>query len=1083
MILAPLVRGRRGQHGEIFQQVRKAGFVRVRVNQEIYDLDHLPELNAKQNHHIDAVVDRVIVRPGIESRLAESINLAVKHGDGLVAVLYYDEHSPANGNGHGNGHSSGNGPSKSTKSNGNGNGHANGSAQPSGTWRDVLYSTRYACPDCKISFEELEPRTFSFNSPYGACPECEGLGVRNEFDPDLILPDKTLSLATGAIAPWKSAKPSEEKKQRIALDQFLINNKLAWETQLHEYKPKQLEKLLLGDEKKFLGLLTMLEQELATATSENRQEQLNHFRGAVTCRACGGSRLRKEANSVRLGGKAIHEITRLTIGEARGFFAGLQFDDSLAPIGEPLVEEIGKRLTFLDKVGVTYLTLDRAADTLSGGELQRVRLATSIGSGLVGVCYVLDEPSIGLHPRDNQRLIEAMRDLQTQGNTVIVVEHDEAIMRQSDWLIDIGPGAGQHGGQVMSQGTPAEVQLDPRSLTGKYLSGALKIEVPAKRRRACKTRSITIEGVTTNNLKNVTAHFPLGVLCCVTGVSGSGKSSLINETLARALVRRLGGSAPKPGPHTSLRGASQIDKIIEIDQQPIGRSPRSNCPATYSGIFAPMRELFAAIPEARARGYESSRFSFNVKGGRCEVCQGTGVMRIAMHFLPDAEVTCESCEGRRYSRETLDIRYRGLSIADALALTVDEADDAFGAVPDVHGPVARMREVGLGYVRLGQSATTLSGGEAQRIKLAAELASTAKRATRSTSFDEPTTRLALRRHAASCSTCCSASSTRQHGDRDRTGRRSSSQISACGVRHRERRGHCRVSLYLAHRAALVELVERELPVVRLPPTARRQVARATERFAHRPARRRRLSAELLRIGRGVGAGGRSGDRRLDVVRKRRRGRPRGPTARTSEAGGSRHARHHGQPRLRPRLAERKRGRQSRASPVAARHSPLAERFRHGRRFAIRRPGRLLESALLRTSGRGTPRRRTDRSDGRALPQPRRLRSLLLGRFSRLGARRPYARRAMQTAVPAAAVASREEPPLHVRRVRARRRAAISTSIAASAISNGFASTCARKSRPSRSARRRRSTCNAASSPRPLRERVAPPCVANTRRDG
>lgn len=739
MILAPLVRGRRGQHGEIFQQVRKAGFVRVRVNQEIYDLDHLPELNAKQNHHIDAVVDRVIVRPGIESRLAESINLAVKHSDGLVAVLYYDEHSPANGNGHGNGHSNGNGPSKSTKSNGNGNGHANGSAQPSGTWRDVLYSTRYACPDCKISFEELEPRTFSFNSPYGACPECEGLGVRNEFDPDLILPDKTLSLATGAIAPWKSAKPSEEKKQRIALDQFLINNKLAWETPLHEYKPKQLEKLLLGDEKKFLGLLTMLEQELATATSENRQEQLNHFRGAVTCRACGGSRLRKEANSVRLGGKAIHEITRLTIGEARGFFAGLQFDDSLAPIGEPLVEEIGKRLTFLDKVGVTYLTLDRAADTLSGGELQRVRLATSIGSGLVGVCYVLDEPSIGLHPRDNQRLIEAMRDLQTQGNTVIVVEHDEAIMRQSDWLIDIGPGAGQHGGQVMSQGTPAEVQLDPRSLTGKYLSGALKIEVPAKRRRACKTRSITIEGVTTNNLKNVTAHFPLGVLCCVTGVSGSGKSSLINETLARALVRRLGGSAPKPGPHTSLRGASQIDKIIEIDQQPIGRSPRSNA-ATYIGAFDEIRKIFAATREAKQYGFKANRFSFNVQGGRCEQCQGQGVQRIEMNFLPDLFVPCSECDGKRFNRQTLAVKFRGHSIADVLDLSVDEAAEFFTSFEHIHRMLTSLQAVGLGYLGLGQSSTTLSGGEAQRIKLAAELA---RIETGNTLYmlDEPTTGL------------------------------------------------------------------------------------------------------------------------------------------------------------------------------------------------------------------------------------------------------------------------------------------------------------------------------------------------------
>lgn len=716
MILAPLVRGRRGQHGEVFQQVRKAGFVRVRVDEQVYDLDHVPELNAKQNHHIDAVVDRIIVRPGIEARLAESINLAVKHGDGLVGVLYYDEQAPAKGNG-------------KDQSNGNGN----------GTWRDVLYSTQYACPDCKISFEELEPRTFSFNSPYGACPECEGLGQRNEFDPDLILPDKSLSLAAGAIAPWKGVRPAEERQHRAALDLFLTANKLTEETPLSDYKPKHLERLLLGDGKKFRGLLTMLEQELATATNENRQEQLNHYRGAVTCRACHGSRLRKEANSVRLAGKAIHEVTGLTIGEARGFFASLSFGEMQAPIGEPLVEEISKRLAFLDKVGVTYLTLDRSADTLSGGELQRVRLATCIGSGLVGVCYILDEPSIGLHPRDNQRLIEALRDLQTQGNTVIVVEHDEAIMRQADWLIDIGPGAGHHGGRVMSQGTPAEVQRDPASLTGEYLSGAKKIEVPAKRRRACKTRSITIEGVNTNNLRNITANFPLGVLCCVTGVSGSGKSSLINETLARALVRRLGGSAPKPGPHTSLRGASQIDKIIEIDQQPIGRSPRSNA-ATYIGAFDEIRKIFAATREAKQYGFKANRFSFNVQGGRCEKCQGQGVQRIEMNFLPDLFVPCSECDGKRFNRQTLAVKFRGHSIADVLDLSVDEAAEFFANFEHIHRMLTSLQAVGLGYLGLGQSSTTLSGGEAQRIKLAAELA---RVETGNTLYllDEPTTGL------------------------------------------------------------------------------------------------------------------------------------------------------------------------------------------------------------------------------------------------------------------------------------------------------------------------------------------------------
>lgn len=685
IIMAPLVRGRRGQHAEVFQQVRKAGFVRVRVDGQVVDLDHLPELNAKQNHTIDAVVDRVIIRPGIESRLSESIGLAVKHSEGLVAVLYYDE--------------------------------TNGE----GTWRDVLYSTKYACPECGVNFEELEPRTFSFNSPYGACPECEGLGERIEFDPDLVLPDPALSLATGAIAPWKGGKPAEEKKRRAALEPFLAATKLTWETPLSEYKPKQREKLLLGDDKKFPGLLTLLEKELATATNEARQKQLATFRGSVVCRACGGSRLRKEANSVRLAGKAIHEITRQTIGEGRGFFAGLSFPPSLEPIGEPLVEEISKRLAFLDKVGVTYLTLDRAADTLSGGELQRVRLATSIGSGLVGVCYVLDEPSIGLHPRDNQRLIEALRDLQQQGNTVIVVEHDEAIMRQADWLIDIGPGAGQHGGSIVAQGTPVEVQANPNSLTGAYLAGNTKIEVPTKRRRASKTRSITIEGVTTNNLKNVTAHFPLNVLCCVTGVSGSGKSSLVNETLARALVRRLGGVAAKPGPHTSLRGASQIDKIIEIDQTPIGRSPRSN-PATYIGAFDEIRKIFAATRESKQLGYKANRFSFNVEGGRCEECQGQGLQRIEMNFLPDLYVTCSACDGKRFNRQTLAVKWRGKSIADVLDMSVDEAATFFENFESLHRLFVSLQDVGLGYLGLGQASTTLSGGEAQRIKLATELA-------------------------------------------------------------------------------------------------------------------------------------------------------------------------------------------------------------------------------------------------------------------------------------------------------------------------------------------------------------------------
>jgi excinuclease ABC subunit A len=722
IIMSPLVRGRRGAHAEVFQQIRKAGFVRARVDGQVYDLDTVPELNPKQNHHIDAVVDRVIIRAGIESRLTESIQLAVKHSEGLVAILYYDDHSPE--------------AQQEAAASGNGNGH---NGHPPGVWRDVLYSTRHACPDCKISFEELEPRTFSFNSPYGACPDCEGLGVRTEFDPELVLPEMSLSVATGAIAPWKTGTPGETKKRRAALAPFLTANKLEAETPLAEYKPKQLEKLLHGDGKKFLGLLTMLEKELATATRENKRKQLETFRGTIVCRTCGGSRLRREANSVRLGGKGVHEITRLTIGEAREFFASLTLGPELEPIGAPLVEEIEKRLAFLDKVGVTYLALDRAADTLSGGELQRVRLATCIGSGLVGVCYVLDEPSIGLHPRDNQRLIEALRDLQQQGNTVIVVEHDEAIMRQADWLIDIGPGAGQHGGQIVAQGMPRDVQASATSITGNYLSGREKIAVPAKRRRASKTRSITLEGVATNNLKHITVHFPLNTLCCVTGVSGSGKSSLVNETLARALVRRLGGVAPKPGPHTSLRGASQIDKIIEIDQSPIGRSPRSN-PATYVGAFDEIRKIFAATREAKQFGFKANRFSFNVEGGRCEHCQGQGVERIEMNFLPDLYVTCSECDGKRFNRQTLAVKWRGKTIADILAMSVDEATAFFANFTNIHRLLASLADVGLGYLGLGQSSTTLSGGEAQRVKLATELARTE---TGSTLYllDEPTTGL------------------------------------------------------------------------------------------------------------------------------------------------------------------------------------------------------------------------------------------------------------------------------------------------------------------------------------------------------
>ncbi len=688
IILAPLVRGRKGEHKETFAAVRREGFVRVRVDGEVVDLEHIPELAARKNHTIEAVVDRVVIRPGLESRLAESIELAIRHGEGMVVV----SHLPAVT-----------------------------AEQPAPAWQENLFSTLHACPNCKLSFEELEPRSFSFNSPYGACPACEGLGYHVTFDPELVIPDEALSLADGAILPWKGSASGLGSRHREELADFVAAAGINWSTPLSEWKPKARQQLWQGNGKSFRGLATLLEKQYVTATDPAKHERLETFRGAVACPACGGARLRSEARACRLAGKAIHEITALTVGRARSFFSSLEFAAADQSIGEPLASEIGKRLDFLDKVGVEYLTLDRPADTLSGGELQRVRLATSIGSGLVGVCYVLDEPSIGLHPRDNQRLIDALRNLEVQGNTVVVVEHDEAMMRAADTLIDIGPAAGRGGGRIVSQGTPADVIADPQSITGRYLSGQLSIPVPATRRRTTKTHSLVLEGATTNNLKDVEARIPLGVFVAVTGVSGSGKSSLINETLARAVARRLGQVAPKPGPHRSLRGASNIDKLVEVDQSPIGRTPRSN-PATYTGVFDEIRKVFAETREARQRGYRTGRFSFNTKGGRCEECQGQGVQRIEMNFLPDLTVPCPVCGRARFNRQTLEVHYRGRSIADVLNLTVAEALEFFENFPHIVRLLSSLQLVGLDYLTLGQSSTTLSGGEAQRIKLATELA-------------------------------------------------------------------------------------------------------------------------------------------------------------------------------------------------------------------------------------------------------------------------------------------------------------------------------------------------------------------------
>ena len=595
ILLAPLVRGRKGKHQEVFEAVRKAGLVRVRVDGDVYDLDAAPELAPRRNHTIEAVVDRIVVRPGVRPRLTESIALALKHGEGLAAAAIFSA----------------------------------GASSDAG-WHERRYSTEYACPSCRLSYEEIEPRTFSFNSPYGACPACDGLGVVGGDD-DQQEPD-----------------------------------------------------------------------------------------GEEVCPECIGARLRPEARGVRLAGQAIHEITALPVTAARRFVANLTFPPTQAAIAQPIVREIASRLAFIEEVGLGYLTLARSADTLSGGESQRIRLATGIGSGLVGVCYILDEPSIGLHPRDNQRLIDALRNLQRQGNTVLVVEHDEAIMRQADQIIDLGPGAGRHGGRIVAQAAPDDICRQPQSITGKYLSGEMRIEVPPARRAASPRRALVLKGASGNNLKNVTATFPLSALVCVTGVSGSGKSTLVNDTLARALARRLGGQGPKPAPHDSLRGANKIDKLVEIDQSPIGRTPRSN-PATYSGAFDEIRRVFATTREARLRGYKASRFSFNVKGGRCQTCQGQGVRKIEMNFLPDLFVKCPECQGAQFNQATLEVRYRGLSIADVLGQRIEDSSEFFQNFPAIRRLFSGLEEVGLGYLTLGQSSTTLSGGEAQRIKLATEL--------------------------------------------------------------------------------------------------------------------------------------------------------------------------------------------------------------------------------------------------------------------------------------------------------------------------------------------------------------------------
>lgn len=710
VIMAPLVRGRKGQHTDVLERVRRAGFVRVRVDGTFYDIDNVPVLKPRKTHHIEAVVDRVTIRPNMHNRLAESVEQALRLGDGLLVVARL-----------------GNQPNHDTP-------YAHGD-------HDELFSIHYGCPACGISYEEIEPRTFSFNSPYGACPACSGVGAQRRFDPELVIPDPTLSVQQGALAPYRALRTSQWKKQREAIVDYLMSKGASAETPIARLRPSVLEGLLHGEGQDFPGVLTLLEKEYATTVDDDRRDSLEAFRDDLVCSQCGGSRLRPEANHVLLGGKTIYEICCLSVGEARAFFDRLEFPPERQPVGEPLRAEIVRRLVFLEKVGVGYLALHRSADTLSGGELQRVRLASAVGSALVGVCYILDEPSIGLHPRDNHRLIDVLCQLRDRGNTVVVVEHDELMMRRADHLVDMGPGAGAEGGYVVAEGPPERIAAHQESLTGKYLRGELRIEVPARRRPFVKSRTLVIEGARANNLQDITVAFPLGTFICVTGVSGSGKSSLVNETLARAVARKLSMPTPRPGPFRALRGVRHIDKLIVIDQTPIGRTPRSNA-ATYLGVFDDIRKVFADSRQARQRGFTASRFSFNVPGGRCEACQGQGVQKIVMNFLPDLYVTCSECHGQRFNRQTLEVRYREKSIADVLAMTVDEAAKFFENFAHIFRPLDCLCQVGLGYLPLGQPSNTLSGGEAQRVKLAYQLA---RPDTGSTLYllDEPTTGLHL----------------------------------------------------------------------------------------------------------------------------------------------------------------------------------------------------------------------------------------------------------------------------------------------------------------------------------------------------
>jgi len=718
MVLGPIVRGQKGQHTELLRHVQREGYVRVRIDGEIHDVKSLPVLNKNKKHTIEVVVDRLVLRESVRVRLSDSIETALGLSGGLV-VIAYDKNAKDQKEGDESQH------------------------EPPGSieWKDWLFSATYACPrHPQVNLEELAPRMFSFNSPYGACDECDGLGTILEFDPELIVPDTSLSLSQGAIDAWRHGGKRMNIFYNRLLRQFCRTYGVS-STKPYEELPAQIrKKLMYGDKQEdWEGVIPNLNRRWTKTSSEFVKARLHGFMSEQACPACLGARLKPASLAVTVGDKSINEVTRMSIEESLEFFNALELDTEKTQIAETILKEIRHRLTFLRDVGLEYITLDRTSATLSGGEAHRIRLATQVGSGLVGVCYVLDEPTIGLHQRDNQRLVSTLKHLRDIGNTVIVVEHDEETIRSADVIIDMGPAAGRHGGRVVAQGTLDDVCSAQGSVTGKYLSGKMSIDTPAMRRKLSLKKCVELRGCREHNLKSIDVRFPLGGIICVTGVSGSGKSTLVNYTLLRALRRRIYTSRDRPGEFEKILGVGRIDKIIQIDQSPIGRTPRSN-PATYTGVFDLIRQLFAKTREAKIRGYKPGRFSFNVKGGRCEACQGQGVKKIEMHFLPDVYVQCQECKGTRYNRETLEIRYKGKNIADVLKMRVEEALSFFENFPRIKQLLRAVNDVGLSYVELGQSSTTLSGGEAQRVKLASELGKTATGHTLYV-LDEPTTGL------------------------------------------------------------------------------------------------------------------------------------------------------------------------------------------------------------------------------------------------------------------------------------------------------------------------------------------------------